>query len=528
MKPKIKYRNIINDEQVYEKHKFSLKFCKIVSNYKKTLNDFNDIIQPSTFSCFWKDNSCVPFWNNKIKIISRKIFNPTIDNVKPDIKLKKKFNKNKWFKCDFYKDSLKNPKNNNIRCKLIPNDKKNIIKVVKIKLYCDNIQKRILKQFFGVYRYFYNRSISYFENINKDKLKSYYYVDPKDKTTKKRVTVPEKKNLYSWYFLKKELYKNQPEWLKMIKFDSHSCKNAIKESIIGIKTNLKKKKKFNMKMKTKKDLINTIRIEKSSISKIKNCIFSGYKFNGKNIFRNMKMSDDIKKYNYRDSTISYHRILDRFTLNLTYTESKKENKETKVCSLDPGINNFMTCYGEDSVSKLGINCNERLGKICGEVDIIHSRIDEEYYYVNEKKIIVNANRRRNLRKALHRKIQYIKNLRNELHNQIINYLVSNFGKIITTPFKIQEMATKLSSNIARKMYTLSHYMFRKKLENKCNELNKIIVVRPEYYTSMTCTKCGMYADDFLLYICVYFVIIFNFFIDKKLKILINTTYYLKV
>lgn len=59
------------------------------------------------------------------------------------------------------------------------------------------------------------------------------------------------------------------------------------------------------------------------------------------------MSDDITKYNYGNSTISYHRILDAFTLNLTYSVPIKENKETKICSIDPGVNNFMTCFSEE-------------------------------------------------------------------------------------------------------------------------------------------------------------------------------------
>lgn len=149
----------------------------------------------------------------------------------------------------------------------------------------------------------------------------------------------------------------------------------------------------------------------------------------------------------------------------------------------------------NSACKLGINCDKKIGKVCKEVDIIQSRIDKGFYYNGDEKKTVNANRKRNLRKALHRKIQYIKDLRNELHNQVINYLVSNFGKIIITPFKTQEMVQKLSSKVARKMNTLSHYMFRTKLGNKCEELNKTLEIKQEYYTSQTCTICGNIKSD---------------------------------
>jgi len=491
LKPKIKYKiynKTITDDQIRERHKFSVKFNCIVRNYLKSISDISNKILPSTFSQFWKDNNCVPFWKPALNVISSKLFTPVNGNIKVDNITQNKFNKNKWFDSEFYSEIYNDARVDNIRCPIQEQETGQITKVVKIRLYCNPIQKRVLKRFFGVYRYFYNRTISYSSNINKSTNKSHYYIDPKDANTMKQVDLP--KSYYEWYALKKLLYQNKPKWLEDIGFDSHSCKLAIKEALTGIKTNLKKQSKFTMRMKTKKNLVNTIKIEKQTISSKYKSIFSGYKLDNKYVFRDLKMSDDITKYNYGDSTISYHRILDIFTLNLTYSETIKKNKETKVCSNDPGVNNFMTCFSEDSVCKLGINCDKKIGKVCKEIDIIHSRIDKGYYYDGTEKKIINANSRRNLRKALHRKIQYIKDLRNELHNQIIHYLVSNFGKIIITPFKTQEMVQKLSSKIARKMNTLSHYMFRMKLINKCKELNKTLEIKQEYYTSQTCTVCG--------------------------------------
>jgi putative transposase len=493
-KPKIKfkiYNNAIIDEQIIERHKFSVKFNNIVRNYLKSICD-NKIL-PSTFCLFWKDNNCVPFWKPSLNIVSAKLFSPINGNIKVDDITKNKFNKNKWFDSEFHKEVYMDARINNIRIPIKEQQTGQISKVVKIRLYCNPKQKQVLKRFFGVYRYFYNRTISYAKNINKTTNKSYYYIEPKDENTKKQVDLP--KSYYEWFALKKLLYKNKPKWLEDIGFDSHSCKQAIKEALIGIKTNLKKKSKFTMRMKAKKNLVNTIKIEKQTISNKYKSIFTGYKLDGKYIFRDLKMSDDITKYNYGDSTISYHRILDAFTLNLTYSVPIKENKETKICSIDPGVNNFMTCFSEDSACKLGINCDKKIGKVCKEVDIIQSRIDKGFYYNGDEKKTVNANRKRNLRKALHRKIQYIKDLRNELHNQVINYLVSNFGKIIITPFKTQEMVQKLSSKVARKMNTLSHYMFRTKLGNKCEELNKTLEIKQEYYTSQTCTICGNIKSD---------------------------------
>jgi putative transposase len=52
------------------------------------------------------------------------------------------------------------------------------------------------------------------------------------------------------------------------------------------------------------------------------------------------------------------------------------------------------------------------------------------------------------------------------------------------------MVSNLNSKISRTMYNLSFYEFKERLKNKGIEKNCEIVIRPEYYTSKTCTKCG--------------------------------------
>lgn len=425
-----------------------------------------------------------PFWTDDVKERSDKLSLPINENLINDSQQQQEFNKNKWFKSEFYNCEKVGDK---IRCKPYkPSGKVN--KVIKIKLFCNSTQKEVIRRFAGVYRYFYNRTITYCKNIDKIKKESFYYVDNKDETTKKIVKLPD--NYYNWYELKKLLMENQPEWLKDIKFNTHSCKLAIREALIGIKTNIEKGEKFNMKLKTKKDLVQTILIEKPVFQKKWKTLFSTYKIDGKYVFRNLKMSDDIWKYNFCDSSLTYHRILNTITLNLSYKDDVKKTKETKVCSLDTGERTFETLYCEDGVCKLGINCRDKIEKVCKEMDIIRQRIDKGYYYKNHEKVAVNANRKRNLRKAFHRKIKYIKDLINELHNQVIHYLVTHYGKIIISPFETQNMVQKLVSKIARMMNTLQFYKFRTKLQYKCEEYGCILIVEEEDYTTKTCTRCG--------------------------------------
>lgn len=486
-----------NDDEytIKLKRKLNSVYIRTIIEFKKVNQDI-PIILPSLFVPFYKDNACIPFWNSNIENISKNIFLPSDDNIKPLPKYTKKFNKGKWFKSEFYKECSEH--NDDII--FTPSTDDDMInKVVKIKIYPTPIQLATIKRFMGVYRYFYNRTISYCNNIKDNE--SFYYIDASDKNTKVTVECPKSK--YAWFSLKKILYTNFPEWLTNIKFEAHSCKQAIKEALTNVITNIQKYKKtnkqFKMNFKTKKDLRQVLILEKSSFSSEKNTLFANYKphdgeFSDTKIFEHLRMSDKISKYDYCGSNLTYHRILNELTLNLTHKINKTKCEQTKVCAIDPGVNNFATIYSDNKVIKMGIDCQTKINKVCKEIDIIHSRTDMKEYYVfeNGKKVTreMNANRRRNLRKALYRKIEYLKNLKNELHNQTINYLTTHYSKIITSPFKTQEMVCKLSSKIARVMNTLSFYTFRQKLKTKCEERNCCLEIKPEYYTSMCCTRCG--------------------------------------
>jgi putative transposase len=78
------------------------------------------------------------------------------------------------------------------------------------------------------------------------------------------------------------------------------------------------------------------------------------------------------------------------------------------------------------------------------------------------------------------------------------YLCDNFGKIILPKLETQEMACKFNSNLARSLYNLSNYKFINKLQNRCKEYDIELVIRPEYYTSKTCTRCGWLNHDLKL------------------------------
>ena len=53
---------------------------------------------------------------------------------------------------------------------------------------------------------------------------------------------------------------------------------------------------------------------------------------------------------------------------------------------------------------------------------------------------------------------------------------------------------KINNNTVRTMLMLSHYSFKQKLQHKCNEYNKKLIICTEEYTSKTCGRCGELND----------------------------------
>ena len=90
------------------------------------------------------------------------------------------------------------------------------------------------------------------------------------------------------------------------------------------------------------------------------------------------------------------------------------------------------------------------------------------------------------------KKEKVKNMRNELHYKIINYLCKNYKHIIIPHFETQKMTghSYLSKIISRRMYNLSFYLFKKRLLEKANIFKTKIIIKSEAYTSKTCTNCG--------------------------------------
>jgi putative transposase len=482
--------------------KMNNKLCFIFNDCRKECRD--DTIIPSIVIKKILEKVIKPFWNNKCKKLSDKLYLPTNDNLIINNEQIGNFGST-WFDNKFYKAKNTNDYKMDVKLDKINMDK--YIGIRKIKIYFNTNQRPYMRQVYGFYRYFYNRTISYINNYNSDKKTTTYYTNPSAKKDKdkglKSVLLNDIPNKFSFYTIRKIFLKDMPEWSKNL-HNKVACQ-AINEACINYKTCMKKYKKdrkiFKLKYKRKSDKIQTIKLEDCVFSKNKNTFFPSVKINGQKIFNYVRSSEIFKDYKIRTSTLTYNKKLNEYYLNLCHDMKKTINHECKdsICSIDLGVRTFATVYSENHVDNIGNNVIDRIKILCKEIDIMKSKLSRNTYQnknknyrwrTNKKKNRIGDKKRKSMIKAMHRKIKKIQNTVNELHNKTINYLIKNYNKILISPFETKSMVNRLNSRISRNMMTLSFYKFREKLKNKCNVNNVTLVINGEEYTSKTCTKCG--------------------------------------
>jgi len=469
------------------------QFTNIANIIEKHKLFHNNKLLPSIVREYNADITIKPFWNAQIQKLSDKLYLPSSDNLYESDAIDRTFTSESWFNIDSY---VNQEEPYRLKTKAINTSVNELFKTKQIKLFLNDEQRKYMKKIIGTYRYYYNRCVSFLNNYDKKTKTSWYLVNPSDTNTKIIIVV--NGNPYNFIKMNNVLKKNPPTWL-LPNFPTRLMNAAFKECFDRFNACLdiscKTKRPFKFNYKSKKEIYQTINIEKNVFPCNSNGLFSRWKIQGSYVFRDINTHDNFKDYEIHDSSITYHRILKTFVLNLTHTIQSSPTSINNVCAIDQGVRTPFTIYSTDRVMKIGRNWTEKIMKVCKEVDIIQSRIDKKTYYTKDKYgnktvYILTSERRRALRKALHRKIRYIKNLRTELHNKCVRYLCETYSTIILPPFEVKEMVVNLRTEIARRMYTLGFYQFKTRLRNKAMEYNINVVEKREPFTSKTCGKCG--------------------------------------
>ena len=139
-------------------------------------------------------------------------------------------------------------------------------------------------------------------------------------------------------------------------------------------------------------------------------------------------------------------------------------------------------YGMDHVITFRNTMRQSIEKKLFKIDEMKSKLDK-----------CNNRKKRKYKKAMNRKHYKINNIQDELHYKICLYLCRNYDRIMVTDFSSKKVSKKegnLNQMSKRILHKLSHYRFRQRIQNKCQEYDCKYLEVSEDYTSKTCGLCG--------------------------------------
>lgn len=452
----------------------------MTSNDKLTLlNLFIHMMKLSKISVqdsIGTDKDLKPFWNKFTREMSMKLLLPIkTECVDLDMNLLNGFVKNQtlksWFSIQIQKIAHQNQNYQKIyyqllQCLLqkimeselpkIDKKERNLITCRKIRIYPNKEQTSKLKQWFGIYRYIYNKGLEKYNNSehkNSHKSRLQYYRDT---------------------CVKNMNYENENEWVNDLPADTRDY--AIKELLRNIDTNFKKGSKFKMMFKNRKQH-QSIEIRTRQY----NTKRGTYSF-----LKNIKLTEKIPIMNY-DIKVCMQDNMFYFCIPIDI-ERNENQISNKSISLDPGIRTFLTGYDTNGYI-INIGTND-IGKFC-RLNHFKNKLQSKIKKTKENK------KKLKLIKAYKRIGVKIKNLRNDAHNKIIKWLLQNYKYIILPKLNTNSFCKKkMSKRVKNKIKSWCHCKFYEKLVLKQREYpTSYIISAKEEYTSKTCCKCGLINDN---------------------------------
>ena len=161
----------------------------------------------------------------------------------------------------------------------------------------------------------------------------------------------------------------------------------------------------------------------------------------------------------------------------------------RIVALDPGIRSFQTFFSETSCGQIGKGDFSRIARLAVHLDDLLARLDPK-----RKEGRVTAKQRYTMRKAAGRMRLRIRDLVDELHWKTCQFLVQNFDVILLPSFETKDMVLKCKRKIRKKsvrsLLTFSHFRFKQSLKNKASEFGKVVLDVDEAYTSKTASWTG--------------------------------------
>lgn len=179
-----------------------------------------------------------------------------------------------------------------------------------------------------------------------------------------------------------------------------------------------------------------------------------------------------------------------------------DGEDLRICSIDIGIKAPCVVYDpqDGSITEIGtskdslerlkdknktLSTHARLERLRRQYNRVKSRLDKE-------KSTLSIKKRNAMNKCLCRLNTKKKNLINELHYKIIQYLTCNYDIIMMPYFDTEKMlkSKKLSKKSKQCLMDLNFSLFRQRLADKTESQGKVWLEVCEAYTTKSCVRCG--------------------------------------
>jgi len=311
-----------------------------------------------------------------------------------------------------------------------------------IRLYPNKAQRRIMAQYFGAARWYYNK---YNELERAGELKG-----------------------YNWKGEFKGVREGAPDYFDNIPYQikKMACADFSKAKSNAVRKYKKTGEASEIHFRSRKSPKQSCYIPADAIKD------RGYNRVGVYI----RYLGEVKKKEKLPENICGSRLVlehGRYFLVVSYKKeitSATASENQAAVALDPGIRTFLTGFSESEAFKIGEGSGNRITDICLFMDKAKTKRAYDRAYWNRKDKI------------------------KELHYKAANYLCGHYSEILLPSFETSQMVLKASRIIYRKavrsMLNLSFYKFKTRLEQKCIETGTRLRIVDESYTTKTHSVTG--------------------------------------
>ena len=331
-----------------------------------------------------------------------------------------------------------------------------LYKSIKYRIFPTDLQKEMLKHWFGADRWIWNHLVKRVFNEN---------YNSKD---------------VNRFKLRDEILNNGPEFVNR-KTRTHVSDLLIDASVhkFIMNYNLYKTTKHKLKLKSKssknkscvlnKKNDNTVRFEDGYLN------MTTTKFYGRQTFKSNRKFNMDQKYIKQIQFIKEYN--DKYYICLIYEIDRKNNTSNKKIGIDMGLKTYLTCYdGNNSVIEFRKDIENLSNKINKKKSILSYHKKGSKRFKKCKKELLNLYKR-------------LRNIKKDFIEKTTSYLVNNYNVINVDTFNFQFNSNV--SHINKKKSILSPATFVLRLEQKAKEYNcKVNIIPAGTPTTQTCSSCG--------------------------------------